>query len=272
MDLKDAVVVVTGGSKGIGKAIAAAFCASGAKVAIASRSKHQVEETVSSLSEAGGTALGKAVDISDAEQVEALFSDVESSFGPIDILVNNAGSYTAVGPTWDVDAASWSGDIRVNLLGTYLCSAAALRSMVKRKTGYVIVMTGGGADGPIPYGSAYGTTKLALLGFAEALAIEAKPHGINVFVTDPGFVQTDMTRSIASSQSGRECIPFVAHMIDEGKGNPPELCAELILKLTSGKVDILSGCYFSAEDDFDDIVLRAPEIVRDGLYKTRIKR
>lgn len=271
MELKGACVVVTGGSRGIGKAMAAAFAARGARVVISARSKDELEATVAGLGAGGGRLLGVPTDVTDPEQVERMATLAEREFGPVSVLVNNAGSLTAVGPTWEVDRGQWLTDVRTNLWGTFLCCRAVMPGMVARGCGYVVNLVGGGATSPHVYGSAYGCSKAGVLAFTETLALEAADTGVKVFALSPGLVRTRMTTALAEQPAGRRWRPFIGQMLKDGRDVPPEEAAQLALKLVSGRADRLSGCLFSVREDFDRIVQAADGVLASDGLRLRLR-
>lgn len=238
----------------------------GARVAIAARSKDEVEAAAAELEGAGGHLLGIPTDVTDPKQVERMATLAERDLGPVRVLVNNAGSLTAVGPTWELDRGQWWTDVQTNLCGTFLCCRAIMPGMVARGHGYVINLVGGGATSPHVYGSAYGCSKAGVLAFTETLALEAADTGVKVFALSPGLVRTRMTTALAERPEGRRWRPFISQMLKDGKDVPPEEAAQLALKLVSGRADRLSGCLFSSSDDFDGIVQAADAVLEgDGL-------
>jgi NAD(P)-dependent dehydrogenase (short-subunit alcohol dehydrogenase family) len=122
--------VVTGASRGIGRAVAERLAAAGADVALLARSHREVAEAAAALSRDGVRALGLRADVTRRDEVDAAFQEVSDRLGPPTLLVNNAGRFSAVGPTWEVDPEAWWRDVEVSLRGTFLCSRAALRSMI----------------------------------------------------------------------------------------------------------------------------------------------
>ena len=121
MDLKDAVAVVTGSARGIGRAIAEAFTARGARVAMVDILAEELHETAGELESRGAVVLPVVTDITSVSQVEAMVSRVRGELGPIDIHVNNAGTFSYIGPVWEAEPEKWFRDIRVNLFGSFLC-------------------------------------------------------------------------------------------------------------------------------------------------------
>jgi NAD(P)-dependent dehydrogenase (short-subunit alcohol dehydrogenase family) len=254
-ELKGQVALVTGGGRGIGANIARELAAGGARVAVAARSRDQVEAVAR---EVDGLAL--AVDVADEAAVDRMVAEVESSLGPIDFLANNAGMATRPrAPIWEEDPAEWWRVFEVNVLGAYLCARAVLRGMVERERGRIVI-TGSGA-GYLPGGggggTSYGSSKAALNRFGELLAAQVRDRGIAVFTISPGLVQTDLT-SFAP---------------DDAPWTPPELAPRLVRFLASGRADGLSGRYIHAEhDDIEDLIARADDILERDANAIRLQR
>ena len=143
--LKNQVAIVTGGGRGIGGEIYAAFAAEGARVAVVSRSEEQIDQTVRRIAAAGGGAIGVAADVTVFASVESMVRRVERELGPVDILMNNAGSNFAIGPVSEVDPAAWWQEVTTNLLGAFHTCRAVLGGMLARGRGRIINMTGAGA-------------------------------------------------------------------------------------------------------------------------------
>jgi NAD(P)-dependent dehydrogenase (short-subunit alcohol dehydrogenase family) len=277
MELKGACCIVTGGARGIGRAIATALAAEGTSVVIASRTTHEVESAAGEVGalevvqSAGGKLLGVAADVTDQDDVARLAREAEETFGPVRVLVNNAGSLSAVGPTWELERAEWLQDVTTNLCGTFLVCRQVMPGMVERGEGYVINLVGGGATSPHVYGSGYGCSKAGVLAFTETLAIEAEETGVVVFPLSPGFVRTQMTLNLAEGEAGRKWRPFIGEWFEQGRDVPPELAAKMVLNLLGGQADRLSGCLFSAGDDFDAIVKNADEILDKNALRLRLR-
>jgi NAD(P)-dependent dehydrogenase (short-subunit alcohol dehydrogenase family) len=183
------VVFVTGGGRGIGRAIALAFAAPGATIAIASRSAAQLDETASEIRGRGAEAIALTMDVTDARAVSEAFTRLAGRVARVDVLVNNAG----VGggqPVPGSDEAAWRRIIDTNVVGTYLVTRAALPLIPEG--GRVINMSSVLGRFGVPGYTAYCASKHAVVGFTRALALELAPRAITVNALCPGWVDTDM--------------------------------------------------------------------------------
>jgi 3-oxoacyl-[acyl-carrier protein] reductase len=258
-DLSGRVALVTGGGRGIGANVARELGEAGMRVAVAARTREQVEEVAGEI---GGLAL--AVDVSDEASVAGMVDDVEGELGQVDLLVNNAGTAGSwdAAPIWeDGDPAEWWRIFEVNVLGAFLCCRRVLRAMVARGDGRIVNVGSGGAHLPVSPGrsggTAYGPSKAALHRFGELLAAQLSSHGVAVFTISPGLVRTALTESLG----------------DDAPWTPPELAPRLVRVLASGRADRLSGRYIHAEhDDIEDLIARADEIVERDLHSIRLRR
>lgn len=193
------VAIITGASRGIGKAAAEAFAAAGAAVALAARDAARLAANVAAIEAAGGRALAVPTDIADEASVQTLFARVRDTLGPVDILVNSAGA-VASAPFEQMDAATWDHVLAVNLRGTFLCCREAFRAMIPRGGGVIINLSSlSGVRGveKFPGLSAYNTSKFGVAGLSEILAVEGRPHNIRVVAVSPGAVDTEMLRAAA---------------------------------------------------------------------------
>ncbi len=272
VELTGAVAVVTGAARGIGRAIAEAYAAHGACVAVCDILDAELRETASDLGQSGATVLAIPVDVTEVAQVEGMVATVEQELGPIDIHVNNAGTFSTIGPVWEADPAKWFRDIRVNLYGSFLCSRAVVRRMVERGRGYVInIVSSGGVGDPHPYSTSYASSKAGLMRLTEGLAAEAADHGVKVFAVAPPAILTEMTKFIMEDPGGRKWRPGFGRAFGDGRGHPPTLVADLCVKLVSGHADRLTGRYFLATKDFDEIIADTEAILRDDRMTLRIR-
>ncbi|MFP4056394.1 MAG: SDR family NAD(P)-dependent oxidoreductase [Candidatus Brocadiia bacterium] len=194
MALEGKVALVTGGGRGIGRAIALALAREGAAVAVTARSADQLDHTAQLLREAGSPALAVPADVAQPDQVRRMADQVARELGPVDILVNNAGM-ARFAPVLEAKAEDWRRMFEVNLLGAFLCTQAVLGSMVQRGRGWIINVSSSAGVKGYPRQSGYCASKHGLIGFAKALALETQPHGIRVHTICPGAVDTAMART-----------------------------------------------------------------------------
>ncbi len=192
MRLKDQAALVTGGGRGIGREIALALAREGAAVAVAARSRDEVDAVGKEIEGLSRHAFAGQCDVTERDQVARLVRDVEATLGPVTILVNNAG-IAASAKTVEMDDNLWERILRVNLTGTYLCTKAVLPGMLRRQYGRIINIASTGAKVGFLYSAAYCASKHGVLGFTRALALEVAKHGITVNAICPGFAETRMT-------------------------------------------------------------------------------
>ena len=196
MRLAGKVAIITGGGRGIGRAVALAFSREGARVVVTSRTQAEIEEVVERISSGGGEAIAVQADVSSEEDVARMVSQTVDRFQRLDILVNNAGVIHPYRSVVDMTLAEWNHVLAVNLTGAFLCARAVLPKMIEQRSGKIINMSsiGGrrGAAGRTPYRP----TKAALINFTECLAAEVKEFGIDVNAICPGGVDTNMLREI----------------------------------------------------------------------------
>ncbi len=192
MRLTGQVALVTGGGRGIGREIALVLAREGADVAVAARSRDEVEAVRKEIEGLGQKAFAGQCDVTDRDQVIRLVREVEAALGSITILVNNAGIAASV-KTVEMDDSLWERILRVNLTGTYLCTKAVLPGMLRRQYGRIINIASTGGKVGFLYSAAYCASKHGVLGFTRALALEVAKHGITVNAICPGFAETRMT-------------------------------------------------------------------------------
>lgn len=244
ISLKGQVAVITGSTRGIGRAIAERFGAAGARVVVSSSRAEAVEATVAALRARGVEAAGQACDVSERAQVEALLAHALASFQQVDIWVNNAAISGPFAYTVEVPPEEWERVIQVNLLGTYYGCAAVLPHMIGRGHGKLINVTGGGYKRAQRFLSAYSASKAGVVRLTEGLAREhAETKGLAINVLAPGIVPTDMTSdwvTIGTAAEAMKAFPRIKRIF----GTTAEETAELALQMASPATDGVAGKVF----------------------------
>jgi NAD(P)-dependent dehydrogenase (short-subunit alcohol dehydrogenase family) len=269
--LEDRVSIITGGSQGIGKAIASGFLSQGCNCLLVARDPDVIEATVQELSPIGPRVLGFRGDVGSEEDARALTAYALAEFGTLHILVNCAGVYGPIGPGAEVDPNAWWDTLRINLLGTFLCTRFAVPEMLRNGRGKVINLAGGGASSPFPRFSAYACSKAAVVRLTETLGEELKGSGIDVNAIAPGAVNTRLLDQVleAGEAAGGQFLRRAQRQKAEG-GTPPERAAELAVFLASDDSNGLTGRLVSALwDDWRHMADRIPEIMASDLYTLR---
>jgi NAD(P)-dependent dehydrogenase (short-subunit alcohol dehydrogenase family) len=234
------VALVTGGGRGIGRTLARELTRAGWTVVVAGRTEAALDDAVAR----GDAALAMPGDAADPAAVRAAVQAARE-LGDLDLVVANAGRFTAAGPIWESDPAVWWADTELNLRGPALVMHAALGDMVNRGRGRVVVIGSGIGIQPMPWASAYASSKAAAMRLVDSVGGELEGTGVTVFAISPGLVDTDLTEFPAA---------FLEHYPEMGgqakrEGRPPEQCAALVLELASGRHDHLSGKYVHVRDD-----------------------
>jgi 3-oxoacyl-[acyl-carrier protein] reductase len=197
------IALVTGAARGIGRAIADGFAVEGARVVLADRDADGVARATAEIARRGGVSLGITVDVTDAEQVEAMVATTLREFGALDILVNNAGIDT-VSPLAEMAIEMWREMIDTNLTSVFLCTKAAVPSMIECRYGRVINIASQLALKGTVDMCHYCAAKAGVLGLTRALAHELAPHGVTVNAIAPGPIDTEMLRSLPSDWLARK--------------------------------------------------------------------
>ena len=198
--LREQVAVVTGASRGIGKAIAQEFAKLGATVVVNyANSSQAASELVSEITAAGGSAIALQADVSKAEEVDTLITNVLEKFNKIDILVNNAG-ITRDTLLLRMKPEDWQAVINLNLTGVFLCTRAVSKGMLKKRSGRIINIASVAGQMGNPGQANYSAAKAGVIGLTKTLAKEFASRGITVNAVSPGFIETDMTSNLQSEE------------------------------------------------------------------------
>ncbi len=235
MNVDGRVAIVTGASRGIGKAIALGLAGAGARVVVAARTTDPggrlpgtIHETAQAIQARGGQALAVPFDVTDEASVDVLVARTQEEWGQVDILVNNAG-VLVYSPIAEMPVKRWDLLMRVNVRGAFLCTRAVLPGMIERHAGSIINLTSWAGHAPYENGIAYGTTKAALEYFTLGLADEVKPYNVAVNALTPeGHVDTEGARLLMPG-------------LDRSDWEPPELLAEAAVFLAGCDAQSLTG-------------------------------
>ncbi|MCE7948815.1 MAG: 3-oxoacyl-[acyl-carrier-protein] reductase [Chloroflexi bacterium CFX4] len=235
-NLAERVAVVTGASRGIGRAIALELARRGAAVVVNyNASAEAAEQVVAAIQGAGGSALAVQADVSDLAQAEALIKAAQTQFGKVDILVNNAGM-TRDGLLMSMKETDWDSVLDTNLKSAWSCCKAAVRGMIKQRSGRIVNITSVvGISGQAGQTN-YSASKAGLIGFTKALAREVASRQITVNAVAPGFITTDMTASLSA-----ELMAELNKRIPLARYGAPEDIAYAVAFLVSDEASYITG-------------------------------
>jgi 3-oxoacyl-[acyl-carrier protein] reductase len=230
------VALVTGGSRGIGRAIAMRLAGDGHSVAVNyTANASAADGVVDAITGAGGTAVAFQADVGGTEAVTAMFGEIEERLGRVAILVNNAG-ITRDDLLMRMSPDAWDEVIQTNLRSVYLCTRAAMRGMLRLKWGRIISVSSVSGISGNPGQANYAASKAAIIGFSKSVAREIGSRGITVNVVAPGFIETDMTE-----QLGSDVAEEVVRRVALGRLGKPEEIAAVVGYLASDDAAYVTG-------------------------------
>lgn len=225
--------MVTGGGRGIGKAIARMFAAEGARVVVTARSEGEIADTAHEIVAVGGEAVAVRCDVSDEASVARMVAEAVERWGRVDVLVNNAATNLPNIDAVDMEPEAWRRVVDVNLTGPFLCARAVLPHMIERGAGAIVNISSiGGRQGSRGRGP-YRAAKAGLINFTETLAAEVFEHGVRVNCVCPGGVETEMLQMLGGVSPGRKLIQ-------------PDEIAEVVLFLASDAGSAIVGAVVDA--------------------------
>ena len=238
MELAGKVAVVTGGAGGIGRATAKLLAANGAAVVAADLKDEMGRETIDQITQAGGTATYRHVDVTVESDVEALMAHAVEAFGRLDIAVNNAGITGAYGPVAQLSLADWRRVMAVNVDGVFLCIRAEVPRLLESGGGAIVNTASAAGLMGFAQLPAYVAAKHAVIGLTKSVALEHARHGIRVNAVCPGSVRTPMLEAFAGSAAAVESMGAVSPI---GRVAAPEEIAQAILWLCSARASYVTG-------------------------------
>ncbi|MEO0740430.1 MAG: glucose 1-dehydrogenase [Bacteroidota bacterium] len=234
------VAVVTGASRGIGRAIAEGFAAAGAQVVLASRTQEKLDEVARAITEAGGTALAIATHTGSDETVAALVQQATAAFGGVDILVNNAATNPHFGPLLTSEMSQWDKTYDVNVKGYVRLIQACAPSMKARGGGSILNVASVAGERPQPGMGVYCVSKAAVLMLTDVLAAELASSGIRVNALVPGFIKTDFSRVLWENEAMHQQI---LQLIPQRRMAQPEELVPLAIYLASDASRFMTGAH-----------------------------
>ncbi|MDT7542485.1 MAG: 3-hydroxybutyrate dehydrogenase [Acidobacteriota bacterium] len=242
------LALITGGGRGIGRAVAHAFAREGASLALVARTASEVERVASEIKEEFGVeTFGATCDVSDAASIKRAFADVFEKFGRGgDVLVNNAGIAESA-PLVKTDDEMWQRHLAINLTGTFLCTRAALPAMIERGWGRIINIASIAGKTGAPYIAAYAASKHGVLGLTRSVALEVATKGVTVNAICPGYVDTDMTTraldniEAKTGRSAADSLEAIKRMSPQQRLVEPEEVAAVALLLASDEGRGITG-------------------------------
>jgi len=231
--------LVTGGSRGIGRAVAEALAAAGNRIAVNYHSSPDAaHDVVSAIESSGGRAIAVGGDVGDGDAVAAMIEEVTESLGPVEVLVNNAG-ITRDDLLLRMGSDAWDDVIQTNLRSAYLCTRAVLRPMVRARWGRIINVTSVSGMAGNPGQANYAAAKAGLIGLTKSVAKEVGSRGITVNAVAPGFIDTDMTAGL-----GDGVRDTAAGAIALGRFGTPQEVASAVGYLASDSASYITGHVF----------------------------
>jgi NAD(P)-dependent dehydrogenase (short-subunit alcohol dehydrogenase family) len=246
--LTDKVVLITGGGRGIGRAIALRFAEEGAAVVVAARTELEIESVAREVRALGGRAAAVAVDVADEHKCEHLVREALRHFGSVDILVNNAGEYGPVKPVEEISPAEWDRVIAVHLRGAYLLTRMVLPGMYARGSGVILNISSLSAKSAFAWGSPYAAAKAGMLGLTRVVAAEAARKGVRVNALCPGPVtETKMSKDLGRTLAERlgvskeDQLQGFLDTILQGRGQTANEIAAAALFLCSEQASAITG-------------------------------
>lgn len=208
--LEDAVAVVTGAGRAIGREIALRLAAEGARVVLAARSVAAMQEAASMIRDRGGQALVVEMDLTEPATIEAAASRARDEFGRVDVLVNNSGVSGPSRPMWEIEPEEWEETFRVNVTGTYRCCRAFLPMMIEAGSGSIVVIGSMTGKRALVNRTPYAASKMALVGLVRTLAAELGPHGLRANLISPGGVEGERLDWVIEQQAAAKGITVEA--------------------------------------------------------------
>ena len=258
-DLSGRVALITGGSRGIGLAVACAFARAGCRIALIARDSRALEEARARIEALGSEVVTIPGSVADHEFCARAVDRVENAWGRVDVLVNNAGIQGPIGPLEELEPRAIEETLSIDLLGPAWMMRATLPAMKRRRSGVILNLSGGGATGVRENFAPYAMAKTALVRLTEIAAAEARPFGVRINAVAPGAVNTRMTEEVERSgaRAGPRAVEETRVQRETG-GTDPNLAASMMVWLASDAASHITGRLISALwDDWQALLERS---------------
>ena len=277
-DPSPSTVLITGASRGIGRALALRFAKAGARVGLIARDERGLAEALAAVRDGGGAGDARAADVADPRAVARAHGQLVGVLGPVEVLINNAGVAGPMGEMWAVDPDAWWTTVEVNLRGTYLCSRAVLPAMVAGRAGRIVTVVSQAGAHRWPYFTPYAVSKAAVIKLTENLAAETRELGVSVLAVHPGLVRAGLTdagfeapRPPPGSMAAR-VRGWFEREIAEGRSVSLDETVEFLFEISTGRADALSGRYIAIDDDLEALMGHADEVRHRNLQALKVER
>jgi 3-oxoacyl-[acyl-carrier protein] reductase len=248
--------IVTGGSRGIGKATALALAREGAKVAVNYRQRgKEADEVLEIIHESGGEAFAFQADVADRDSVQALVDETVKRFGRVDILVNNAGIGRGSAPLSEFREEDFDAMVQTNVKGVLFCAKAVIPFMIEKRYGKIVNISSlAGLGTALAGNSLYAATKASVMILTKRLALELGPYGVNVNCIAPGLIRTDMSTGDRSPAELEERFKYFREKSMLGRIGEPEDIANAVLFLASDEANFITGQVLSVDGGRTDFL------------------
>jgi NAD(P)-dependent dehydrogenase (short-subunit alcohol dehydrogenase family) len=259
MRLAGKVAIVTGSGQGIGRAMVMRMAAAGAAVVVTGRDASKIDNVVKEITGSGGTAIGRAADVSQRAEVRELVDATVKAFGHVDILVNNAIARRRTRSFLDMTDEDWDVVLATGLKGTFNCIQAAAPQMMERRYGKIINISSssamGGSSGPNECNANYAATKAAIIQLTKTFARDFGPYGINVNCISPGAIRTAESLTKRSAEAAAQHAALREKLAVLGRMGKPEEIADLTVFLASDESSFITGQNIVADGGRTDYML-----------------
>jgi NAD(P)-dependent dehydrogenase (short-subunit alcohol dehydrogenase family) len=234
-------VLITGGSRGLGRAIAEHLAGRGAAVGLIARNRDDLRAAAGAIEEAGGRVCTLACDVRDRAALEAAVSRIASALAGLDALVCAAGQLRGIGPMAIRESEAWWEDVEIAVRGAHHAIRAALPWLRESGHASISVLVGPGHEGPLPFAAGYGCAQAALVRLVESLGLELRAEKVPVYAVNPGLVPTGVVRGLIDTHEGRRWLPRFNEAFAEGKEVGPSVAAEMVAWLVERRPAELNG-------------------------------